>query len=292
MNSKKTFQVIKLSTLYSVVGNVILALFKLLAGFLSGSLAMLTDAIHSFSDLFTDVIVFFALKWSLKNPDEEHPYGHGKIENIAAVIVGILLVEVGVFFFYEAIKDFLTGHVAKLHNPIALWAAAISIVFKEGLFHITRFLAGRIKSEALYANAWHHRSDALSSVVALAGIGASFLGFAYGDLIGAVIIAVILMFIGIKIVKKNGNILVEASVPVEILKKCEAMIKKNAEIKGYSGLRLRQVGKDIYGEVNIQLDADLSIEEGHRIAHNLKQNIFSEIEDLKHISVHVDPVEK
>ncbi len=284
-------KIINLSTILSVVANVLLTGVKLAAGILSGSVAMITDAVHSLSDLFTDVIVFFSLHWSLKSPDQKHPYGHGKIENIAAVIVGLLLLQLGLWFIYEGAQQLIKGEIHELKNNWALWAAVISIVVKEALFQVTKIFGKKIKSDALIANAWHHRSDAFSSVVALAGIGSGLIGFKYGDLIASVVIAGILIWIGVDIIRSNANILIEASVGDDVLDIATAILKDQKGVKRYRRLRLRQVGKDIYGEVNIEVKGKLSVKEGHDIAQALKKQLIAKIEGLKDISIHIDPVD-
>ncbi len=289
MDAEFQKKIINQNTILGVAVNIILFGVKLAAGILSSSTAMITDAIHSLSDLFTDIIVFFSLHWSIKSPDDEHPYGHGKIENIAAVIVGLLLIQLGLWFVYDSAHQVITGNVKVLKNNWAVWAAVASIVLKEALFHITRIMGNKIKSDAMIANAWHHRSDAFSSIVALIGLGASLLGFRFGDIIAAGLIAVILVYIGGKILFQNANTLIEASVKPEELDQAREVLRTQEGITDFRRLRLRQVGKDVYGEVNIEVKGDLSVKEGHDIALRVKQRLFQTLTALKDISIHIDP---
>lgn len=282
-------RIINQNTLLGIIVNLLLVGVKIAAGILSASTAMITDAAHSLSDLFTDFIVFFSLRLSIKSPDEQHPYGHGKIENIAAVIVGLLLIQLGLWFVYDSVQRLFSGSAQLLKNNWALWAALASIVLKEILFHITRSMGRSIQSDAMIANAWHHRSDAFSSVVALAGLGSSLLGFRYGDLLAAALIALILVYIGGKILLENANTLIEASVSPEVLEQAREILRTQEGVRDFRRLRLRQVGKDIYGEVNIEVDARLSVRQGHDIALRLKQRLFQSLTGLKDISVHIDP---
>lgn len=271
------------------MSNIILIVLKFIAGVMTASSAMIVDAVHSLSDVFTDIAIYIALQFSIKSPDDDHPYGHGKIENITAVIVGVLLIQIGIFFIYNGVKSVVIGDIAKVHGNFGLYAAGLSIVIKEVLYHITKRFGKKIKSEALIANAWHHRSDAFSSVVALVGIAASLLGFVYGDIIAGAIIAVILISIGLRIIKKNGNILIEASVDKEIVEAVKQVIENTSGVLSYTDLRLRWSGDKIFGEVIIKVGGSQSVTAGHNISQKLERSIAKKVDDIGSISVHIEP---
>jgi cation diffusion facilitator family transporter len=283
---------INIASFLSIFLNSLVIIPKFIAGILTGSVALITDGVHSLSDVFTDVVIYIALRFSIKSPDKDHPYGHGKIENLVAVIVGVLLIQVGGFFVYDGIKSFIADEIVSPTSAWGLYVVIFSILIKEFLFHITKYYGRKIKSDALIANAWHHRSDAFSSVVALIGIGASLLGFKYGDLIASVIIAAILVTIGIQIIVRNGNILIEASVSDDILGNIRNIAINTQGVNDYTHLKMRWVGKKIHGVMNITVDGEISVRDGHKIAHKLKQELTDNIKDLGSIIIHIDPSKK
>lgn len=275
----------------SIVVNVVLSLIKLIAGLVAASGAMVSDAIHSASDVFSTIIVMIGVHISGKQADEEHPYGHERMECVAAIILAVLLALTGAGIGLAGLKNIVSGDYASLAVPgmVALWAAVVSIVVKEWMFHYTMHTAKKIRSGALQADAWHHRSDALSSVGALAGIGFARLGFPIMDSVASVIICVFILKAAYDIFKDAVDKMVDHACDAETV---EAMRELISGIDGVEGVRLVQTrlfGSRIYLDVIIEADSKKTLEETHEIARHVHNAIETEFTDVKHCMVHVDP---
>lgn len=279
-----------------LVTNLSLFVFKLFAGIVGKSGAMISDALHTGSDCFADIIAIIGLQLSKKEMDESHQYGHEKIECLFTAILGIILLtvayEVGseaVVGIYKTLKG--TAEAIAVPGAIALAAAIVSIVSKEILFQYVNMRAKILKSPTLKATAWHHRSDSLSSIGALVGIAGAMLGFPILDAIASLVICLIVLKIGAEVLINSINNLLDAAAPKEII---EEIQKVCAEVDGVQKLvkvQTRQFGNKYYADVTIEVDPDISVRAGHAIADKVHDEMESEFPEIKHIYVHVDPAE-
>lgn len=275
----------------SIIMNILLSLFKLLAGVLSHSGAMISDAIHSASDVFSTIVVMIGVKISGKESDKEHPYGHERMECVAAIILATILALTGIGIGWSAMVKILGGEYGQLMVPgvLALVAAVISIVVKEGMFWYTRAGAKRIDSGALMADAWHHRSDALSSVGALVGIGGARLGFAILDPIASLVICIFVEKAAFDIFMDAVNKMVDKACDDETEQKMRNCVMGQEGVMGVDLLRTRTFGNKIYVDIEICVDGDKSLREAHGIAETVHDSVEREFSKVKHIMVHVNP---
>lgn len=294
MDSEEQFQKVanKVSAV-SIAGNLILSFVKLLAGFVAHSNAMISDAIHSASDVFSTIVVIIGIHLASKESDKEHPYGHERLECVAAIILAMVLFITGLGIGYTALSNILKGNYGDLAVPgiLALVAAIISIVSKEAMYWYTRYYAHKIDSSALMADAWHHRSDALSSVGALIGIGGARLGFPVMDSIASLVIFVFIVKAAYDIFKDAVDKVVDHSCDEETEKKIYDCVMENDDVMGIDLLQTRIFGNKIYVDVEIQADASYTLREAHNIAERVHNDIEQTFPKVKHIMVHVNPKE-
>jgi len=277
--------------------NVILSLGKIFAGFIGKSSAMIADGIHSLSDLITDVIVIIFFRFSDAEKDDGHPYGHGKFETFSTFLIALVLFCVGLVIFYGGTSKILSviqGELLPKPEIITFWVALISIVCKEGLFQYTKIVGKEINSQTIIANAWHHRSDAFSSIGVAIGIaGAIFLGnkWVILDPIAGVIVSFFIMKTAIELSLPSIQELMEASLPIETVQKIETLIMKDVEIKSFHKLRTRKIGEVFVIDVHIQLDNFISLVQAHNIAGALSQRIREEFGNRTQINIHTEPLD-
>lgn len=277
----------------SIVVNIILSAFKLFAGIFANSAAMVSDAVHSASDVFSTIVVIIGIKISSKASDKNHPYGHERLECVAAIVLATILAVTGLGIGYTALMKIVSGEYATLIIPgrLALVAALVSIGMKEGMYWYTRINAKRIESSALMADAWHHRSDALSSVGALIGIGGAMLGFPIFDTIASLVICFFIEKAAYDIFKDAVDKMVDKACDDEMeeaLKKC-ALSQEG--VLGIDLLRTRVFGNKIYVDIEISADANETLKEAHSIAEKVHETIEQNFTKVKHIMVHVNPIE-
>lgn len=275
----------------SIVGNVLLSLIKLLAGLLAHSGAMISDAIHSASDVFSTIVVIIGVKISGKESDKEHPYGHERLECVAAIVLATILAVTGLGIGWAALQKVLEEDFDHLAIPgvLALVAAILSIVVKEAMFWYTRAGAKRIDSGALMADAWHHRSDALSSVGALIGIGGARLGFPILDPIASLIICVFIEKAAFDIFMDAVDKMVDKACDEETEERMRRCVMKHAGVLAIDLLQTRTFGNKIYVDVEICADGNILLREAHDIAEAVHDTIEQEFPKVKHIMVHVNP---
>ena len=278
-------------SLVSIVSNIALSVFKLIAGVLAHSSAMVSDAVHSASDVFSTFVVMIGIKLSSKESDKEHPYGHERLECVAAMILAMLLSITGVGIGVSAFSNIVTGKYKEIQLPgaLALVAALVSIIVKEMMFWYTRHYAKKIESGALMADAWHHRSDALSSVGALLGIGGAMLGYPIMDSIASLVIFVFIAKAAFDIFKDAIDKMVDHSCSDEIEQEIIDFVIQNKEVQGIDLFHTRMFGSKIYVDLEIAVDGDYSLREAHEIAENVHDAIESQFPKIKHIMVHVNP---
>ena len=278
----------------TIIGNVILSVVKFIAGVIAHSNAMISDAIHSASDVFSTFIVIIGIKLASKKPDEEHPYGHERFECVAAIVLAIVLFITGLVIGSEALKNITQGNYDNLQIPgiLALITAIISITSKEGMYWYTRHYAQKINSSALMADAWHHRSDAFSSVGALIGIIGARLGFPVMDSIASLIIFLFIVKAAFDIFKDAINKMVDHSCDKETEKQIYDCIMKNENVIGIDLLKTRVFGNKIYVDVEIEADGSYTLQEAHNIAEIVHDDIEKNFTNVKHIMVHMNPAKK
>lgn len=274
----------------SIVGNLILSAFKLIAGIAAHSNAMVSDAVHSASDVFSSVVVIIGVRLASKEADKEHPYGHERLECVAAIVLAMILFMTGLGIGLEALKNILSGHYGQLQVPgiLALIAAAVSIMCKEAMFWYTKVNADRIDSSALLADAWHHRSDAFSSVGALIGIAGARLGFPVMDSIASLVIFVFILKAAFDIFKDAVDKLVDHSCDDETERRIFEQVLKNKEVQGIDSLHTRVFGNKIYVDLEIAVDGSYPLKKSHEIAEEVHADIEKNFQKVKHIMVHVN----
>ena len=278
-------------SLVSVAGNTALALFKFLAGILAHSGAMISDAVHSASDVLSSFIVIIGVKLSVKAADREHPYGHERFECVAAIILAVVLAMTGLLIGVRAVEN-IGAQTQTAPGLLALIAAAVSIAAKEAMYWYTRYYARRLNSAALMANAWHHRSDALSSIGALIGIGGARLGYPIMEPIASLVICVFILQAAYDIFRDATGKMVDRACDAETEKRLRDCVSAEPEVLGIDRLQTREFGNRIYVDLEICLDGQLSLVEAHSIAERVHDRIEQEFPTVKHIMVHVNPYEK
>ena len=278
-------------SLVSMVTNVILTLLKLAAGIIARSGAMVSDAVHSASDILSGLIVMIGVRISSRAPDEAHPYGHERYECVAALLLSGVLALVGGTIGVNAVRDIISGRAQEMEAPglLALAAAAVSIVTKESLFWYTRGYAKRYRSTALHAEAWHQRSDALSSIGALIGIAGARMGAPVMEPIASVIIAVFILRVAVRIFKDATDQMVDRSCGEKEEKAFRATALEVPGVLGVELLRTRMFGNRIYVDLEISADPELTLAAAHGIAEQVHDAIEQTYPEVKHIMVHVNP---
>lgn len=287
-------QVVKTAVKVSVVSiivNIFLSLLKLIAGIAGRSMAMLSDAVHSLSDVFGSIIVIIGVKVSKKQEDSDHQYGHDRMECLASLALGVILFFTGALLIYEGIKKIVLGDAIDTPGVIALVAAIVSIVTKEAMYWYTKISANKINSDALKAEAWHHRSDALSSIGSLIGVAGAMVGFEVLDPIMACVIGVIIIKVSYDIAKEAVNKMIDKACDDETVNKMRETINQVDGVLGLDLIKTRMFGTKIYVDIEISADANLLLKESHQIAEEVHHRIENSFTDVKHCTVHVNPVE-
>lgn len=275
-------------TLVGSAVDLFLGVIKIATGFLANSQALVADGIHSLSDLGTDIIVLIAAKHANREADENHPYGHGRIETLATVILGISLIAIAIGICIDAAIK-LVDQQYLMPTMIALIVAMISIVAKEAIYHYTMHYARKIRSKMLEANAWHSRSDSISSVVVVIGILGTMAGFESLDAIAAIAVACIILALGWKFVWHSIRELVDTALDPDEIEKINQTIKQVGGVKDSHFLRTRSMGADALVDVHIQVDSELSVSEGHAISETVRHQLIKKIDSVSDVMVHIDP---
>ena len=279
-------------TSIGIIGNVILSLFKFLAGIFGHSSAMVSDAIHSLSDVLATFIAWLGIRLSMQAPVREHRYGHERLECVASLLLGTILFGTGLMIGLSGLKTILAGHYEELQAPecIALIAAVVSIATKEGMFWYTRHYAKVLNSAAFMADAWHHRSDALSSIGSLIGIGGAMLGFPILDPLASVAIAVCIIKVAYDILKDAVSKMLDTACSSEYEKKLADFISAQDGVDRLDVLHTRMFGNKIYIDAEISVDGDKSLTDAHEIAESVHTQVEKHFDNIKHIMIHVNPM--
>ncbi|MBU4565371.1 MAG: cation diffusion facilitator family transporter [Desulfarculus sp.] len=273
--------------------NLVLALGKLLAGIYGNSQAMIADAAHSLSDLVTDAVVLLGLKWGRSDPDDRHPFGHGRIETFSTLVVGVVLFALAVGLGYDAIEQLIRGDQ---HHPtwLALAAAVVSILAKEALYRYTVLVGRRIKSQAVVANAWHHRSDALSSVAVLAGVAGAMINPAWHslDAWAALVVSLLILKVGGEVLWGALQEMVDTAPSHEIMDSIKQCALGVSGVEQVHDLKVRSIGGRLQMQIHVVVDGRLKVTQGHDIAKAVEHCLQAEMPDVGEVIVHVDPDDK
>lgn len=275
----------------SIIGNLILSAFKLLAGIIAHSGAMISDAVHSASDVFSSIVVVIGIRISSKESDRDHPYGHERMECVAAIILATILLMTGLSIGIDAVRTIIGGNYEELAIPgmLALVAAVISIVTKEAMFWYTKINAKRIDSSALMADAWHHRSDALSSVGALIGIAFARIGFPIMDSIASLVICLFIVKAAYDIFRDAVDKMVDHACDEETEAQIRTCAANQEGVLRIDDLRTREFGNKIYVDIEISADGNHTLWEAHDIAEQVHDQLEEQYPKVKHVMVHVNP---
>jgi len=276
-------------TLVGAVVNFVLSILKVVFGFIGQSHALIADGIHSFSDLLSDALVFYAAHHAHQEPDEQHPYGHGRFETAATLGLSLFLFLVAAGLIWDASERLFAPDTLLVPSSVALYVAALSVISKEWLYHYTRAAARRLNSNMMHANAWHHRSDAVSSVVVLVGVGGTMAGLAYLDAIASVLVGLMIAKIGWELGWGSVQELVDTGLEPDRIEAIRAVINQVDGVRGIHMLRTRRMGGSASADVHVLVDPRLSVSEGHMISLMVEQSLKQGIQELKDITVHIDP---
>ena len=274
-----------------VVGNVLLAVFKLVAGLLGNSMALVSDAIHSASDVLATAVAYIGDRIARRAADENHPYGHERFEQLAAAILALILAGVGIGIGIAGVQSALAGGPEEAPGLLPLIAAAVSIGVKEGMFWYTRHGARAIGSDVFMADAWHHRTDALSSVAALIGVAAARMGFPLGDSIASIVICAFILKVAWEVGRAAVGKLVDESGGEELDEQIADCASACEGIDHIDSVITRRFGTQFYADVEVAMDGSLTLAEAHRRAEAVHAAIEHDFPQVKHVTVHVNPAE-
>lgn len=288
-HNKERYLAIRKTSVIGASVNFALAVTKLIFGFIAQSQSLIADGIHSFSDLATDAMVIYASKHSNKGADEDHPYGHARIETAYTVGLGLVLIAVAIGIIWDAGRRLLEPTLLLHPHPLALFVAAFSILANEGLYHYTLRTAKRVRSPLLRANAWHHRSDAISSVVVLIGITGALIGLDYLDAFASAGVALMIAKIGWDVAWNAIRELVDTGLEPERLAQVRESIAQVEGVKDFHMLRTRRMGGEALVDVHVQVNPRLSVSEGHQIGEYVRAHLTEGIDEISDVTVHIDP---
>ena len=292
MDAARRQRMLTMVTNVGIWGNVLLSAFKLTAGILGNSGAMISDAVHSISDVFATFVAWIGVKLAQKDADREHPYGHERFECVASLLLASILLMTGLGIIYSGVQSmirWLQGETLHVPGMVALVAAVISIVTKELMYHYTRACARRLNSSAFFADAWHHRSDAFSSVGSLMGIAASRLNLPVMDPLASMVISLFILNVGFDVFRSAVSKMVDRSCPDEYETMIKECILQEPGVIDIDIFRTRTFGERVYVEAEIGLDGDMSLRDAHRIAENVHDRIERRFPEIKHVMIHENP---
>ncbi|ALM76153.1 cation diffusion facilitator family transporter [Thermococcus barophilus] len=271
---------------FSIIGNVLLALLKIAVGFMYSSLALISDGVHSLSDVVTSTIGFIGIKISSKPPDRSHPFGHSRFESLFAFFMGLALLLVAYEIGRDSLERIVMGKTIEV-NSIMLGVAVFSIIFKEGMTQYTLRIGRKLNNQILIADAYHHRSDVLSTIAVLIGLLAERFGFRYGDSLAGLIVALFIAKVAVEIILQNVNYLTGTSPPFEICEKIKRVALSVDSVVGVHDLRAHYVGPKLHVELHIEVPPGLTLKEAHDVSEKVKRKI-EELDEVEMAFVHVD----
>ena len=284
-------RIIKRITAVGVFGNAVLTAFKLFAGIYGRSSAMVSDAVHSLSDVFATFIAYIGVRLSKRPADTRHQYGHERIECVASIILAVILLVTGAEIGKSGLEKVFSGNYEALAVPkaIALVAAVVSIVTKEGMYWYTRHYANVLDSQAFMADAWHHRSDALSSVGSLIGIGGAMLGYPVLDSVASVVICIFILKVSYDILKSAIQNVMDSSCGQDYENELRAFVAAQEGVRNVDVVQSRKFGNRVYVDLEIEVDGNITVSEGHEIAERVHDQVERNFREIKHIMIHVNP---
>lgn len=288
MHSARYREVRKVTLIGSVV-DLLLGVIKIVVGSTANSQALIADGLHSLSDLGTDFVVLYAAKHAHREADEDHPYGHGRIETLATVGLGLTLIVVAFGVAYEAVQRMNQPELLMQPGIMALAAAIVSVIAKEAIYHYTMHVARKLRSNMLIANAWHSRSDAISSVVVVIGVGGTMMGYAYLDAVAAIAVAVMIATIGFDLVRSSSKELIDTALEPEVVDEIRNEVFAVDGVRALHMLRSRRSGGDALVDLHLQVDPRVSVSEGHQIGDTVRRRLLERIEEVTDVTVHIDP---
>ena len=282
-------RIVKKLSNVGILGNVALAAFKLIAGIVGSSGAMVSDAVHSLSDVLATLIAVIGVNLSRQKEDEKHPYGHERFECVASLMLGLILAATGIGIGYGGINSLMHREEIKIPTVLPLIAAVVSIVVKEAMFRYTMHYAKKLDSAAFRADAWHHRSDAISSVGSFIGIGMAKLGFPFMDPVASLLICLLILKVAYDIAKDAINKMLDTSCDDAFENKIRGFIEAQPGVVRIDLLRTRQFSNKIYVDLEIAVKGDMSLIDAHNIAEDVHAGVEREFPDIKHVMIHVNP---
>jgi cation diffusion facilitator family transporter len=288
VNSQRYKETIRVTLIGSVI-DLVLGVLKIVFGFIAQSQALIADGVHSLSDLVTDAAVIYAAKHSHREADEDHPYGHGRIETVATVALGIALIAVAAGISYDALQRLFHPETLLVPGAWAIYIAALSVVLKEWIYHYSMRIARKYKSKMLRANAWHSRTDAISSVIVIVGVAGSMAGLWYLDALAAIGVALMVAKIGFDLAWDSLKELIDTSLEAEQVETIRNAILDVDGVNSLHILRTRQMGGDALVDVHIQVAPDISVSEGHFISEKVRSRLIRDIDYVTDVMVHIDP---
>ncbi|MDH5766352.1 MAG: cation diffusion facilitator family transporter [Gammaproteobacteria bacterium] len=277
------------ATWWGIIVNLVLAIGKLIIGFFGHSQALVADGLHSLSDLISDGLVLLATHHASADADEDHPYGHARYETLATIALGVLLIAVGIGISIDAVHRILNPEHLLIPSAFTLWIAGLSIASKEVLYQYTAYIARQVKSKLLHANAWHHRTDAISSIVVFFGIIGAINGIEMLDAIAAVIVALMIIKIGWELSHNSVQELVDTALEPDTVDAIKQHIMGVDGVLECHMLRTRRMGHNALVDVHILVNSKLSVSEGHQISEAVEYSLISDFEDINDVTVHIDP---
>lgn len=272
----------------SAAVNVMLAVTKILAGIFGHSQALLADGIHSLSDLVTDLLVIVTFQQSYRDADDSHPYGHGRIETAATLLLGLFLLAVAAGIMIDAVSRLTDVTAMEIPSPMVLYVAALSIISNEGLYFYSMKVANRSGSALLKANAWHHRTDSLSSIVVLIGVGGTLLGFSYFDAAAAIVVALMIAKIGVDLARASFSELIDSSLDEHEIADIRQLILSVDGVLDVHALRTRRFGGGAMVDAHVMVNPDISVSEGHLISERINGTLISKLNWVLDVLVHID----
>ncbi len=291
LTNEETKKIIRKLSVVSIVGNFLLSVFKIFAGSIGNSGAMLSDAIHSISDVFTTLIAYLGVKISNRKPDKAHPYGHERLECVASLVLGIILLLVALGIGWQGLENIISGNYATLEIPsiIALIAAIVSIAAKEAMYWYTIYYAKKIHSDAFRADAWHHRSDAFSSVGSLLGIGGAMLGFTVLDSVASVVICLFILKVVYDILKDSLSKMLDTACSEEFEEELKEFILAQDGVDTIDRLHTRMFGSKVYVDLELSMDGGKTLKESHDIGMGVHFGVEEHFPNVKHVMIHINP---
>ena len=289
MNASNYFNVTRKVTLVNASTNLFLALVKIIAGWLGLSHALVADGLHSLSDLVSDGVVYLAAKMGSQSPDDDHPYGHRRIETLGAIIIAVVLVAVGALIVLDALLNLSHGHSHPTPDKMVLYTAIASIILNELLYQYSYYHGKKINSPLLLSNAWHNRSDALTSVIVVAAVVGSYFHIPHLDLSGACVIGLLILLSGSKMIWSCFRELIDTAADNSVVEQIQSITSAIPGVVAVHQLRTRSLGGEIFADLHIQVDPRISVSEGHYIADHVYGALIKAIDHLSDVTVHIDP---